>query len=425
MSRTYHRFAGQYISEAYANVRDSVDGMEPAYGDRFHDDTAAIQRAIDTRRHVLFPKGVVLDGGEVGAYVVGTPLVFSHEGQRCTFLAGAFLRLDDAGTVTINARSQTFTGLKISAGTSTTTTSHLAEPDPCLLIENADGLLLEDVHVESSHQSTLVRVVNTDGITIQGGRINGSGAVHLEPNLNVGLDLGTGVKNLSAVSLAIDNTGHGVVFTGATEAISFVDCTIEQQSEDMILVQESAAVRGLNVIGLHTEAGSGAYRKIVVEHGGGVYGGVFAGCQFGNLNEDTSEVGRVFDIDGDWWGVTVRGCSHVTEGDVIWLLGWFANVRDSCDLFNHWDKVVVVTGPRAGDLPIVQNELGALSLTANKIRIEASKIGFFEARPTARSYTYTVGFEHSRTLTPGSVRMVLASLLRDLADLGLIKCEVR
>ncbi len=443
----------QQLDQAYANVMEFG-----AKGNGYDDDTAAIQDAINTGKHVLFPQGTVspvnnpdgtLNHTELNPYVLYMPLKFNNEGQKCTFLSGASLELDtNLACVIISGKSQTFSGLRISTGTSVwpPNKGRPAVPDPCLVIEGADGLLLEDLHVESTHQSTLVRILNTDGIAIQGGRISGGGYGHHKDEKNVGLELGSGVKNFSAVSLAIDNTGFGVVLKGTTETISFLDCTIEQQTENMIEVQ--GQVHGLSVVGLHTESGGGAYRFFVVQPGAGVYGGVFTGCQLGNLNEAAQSPRRVFVIDGDWHGVNVYGCEHNAQSptvwggrDAIWEIGRAADISQSCDMLNQWDHFDnnwsqspssadtgrVVAGTDVARFPIVHSDNGKLVLTAGGIRVDTPKIGFFGAVPAARRWKYSVGSDHRRVLgaSPESAYMVLTSLLKDLARLGLIECEVR
>lgn len=450
----------QILADVYQNVRDPI-GRRGARGNGEDDDTEAIQRAINTGRHVLFPQGTVStftneDGSfnhiEVNPYKILGKLKFKHDGQRCTFLAGAILELDSAlASVEITGKNQTFIGLRITVGNeedSNLPASSLgtAIPNPCLLITGADGLLLEDVQVSCGSAATLVRIQDTVGITIQGGQFHGVNEVEL----STGLELGDGVKDFSAVALAIDNLGYGVRFEGATESISFVDCTIEQEIVNMVEVR--GQVRGLSLLGVHMETGKG-HHFIVVQSGGGVYGGSIAACEFGQLATHHREWGaqpgkavrprlpatdalnsaprRVFVIGGAWCGVNVSGCFHNGGSEpasehAVWELQPTSTVSQSCDQFNVWTDVVVVTGANASALPTLTSDgSGRLTFGAHGILIKASEIGFFGNAPVARPGKYTTEARTARNVLMNDTYSVLATLLADLGRLGLIDCRVR
>ena len=445
----------QILADVYQNVRDPIGGLPGATGDGVKDDTRAIQRAINTGRHVLFPQGRVEqvpnpDGDtthtEVSPYKIRGHLKFKHDGQRCTFLAGAILELDSArASVEIVGKDQTFTGLRITVGTDEDS-GVTAIPNPCLLITGADGLLLEDVQVSCGSAATLVRIQDTVGITIQGGQFHGVNEVEL----STGLELGDGVKDFSAVALAIDNLGYGVRFEGATESISFVDCTIEQEIVNMVEVR--GQVRGLSLLGVHMETGKG-HHFIVVQSGGGVYGGSIAACEFGQLATHHREWGaqpgkavrprlpatdalnsaprRVFVIGGAWCGVNVSGCFHNGGSEpasehAVWELQPTSTVSQSCDRFNTWTDVVVVTGANASALPTLTSDgSGRLTFGAHGILIKASEIGFFGNAPVARPGKYTTEARTARNVLMNDTYSVLATLLADLGRLGLIDCRVK
>lgn len=144
----------------YASVLDSIDGLLGATGDGATDDTSAIQRAIDTGLHVVFPGR---------AYRVSRPLVFHNDDQRVTFLAGAKLELvSSEASVHITGKRQTFTGLWIRTGA---VNGVQIVPDPCLLIHGAEDLLLQEPRVDCSAAAVPVRVKDTAGVTIVGGSL--------------------------------------------------------------------------------------------------------------------------------------------------------------------------------------------------------------------------------------------------------------
>jgi hypothetical protein len=333
---------------------------------------------------------------------------------------------------------QAITGLNIVVGTKSYDADRnpiAFSPDPCLLIEGADGLLLKDVRVSCSSTTSLVRIRETDGVTIEGGHINGGYA----NNPNIGLQLGSGAKNVNALGLTIDFSGYGVVFEDTTESISvtesvsLLDCDFENETVNMIEVRDGSQVRGLTVIGFHAESGWGGFNYIKVQAGAGVYGGVFSGCEFGSLNEHTDPPlpKRVFVIGGEWIGVNVFGCYYhgvnaAAAADAVWEIQSTARIAQSCTMFNVWDNVVVEAdeyGVEVVTLPIIQNNSGELAFSAAEVRMEATKIGFFGADPVARPGSYVIGADTgARDLAVYSDYDVLTTLLWDLSRLGLIRC---
>ena len=253
--------AKQKLHDVYANVRD------PAYrarGNGLNDDTDAIQRAIDNTegKHVLVPAGDPdpLTGG-VHYYVIKSPLRFTHEGQRCLFLAGALLQLEsDDARVEILAPAQHFVGLAIQGGTDQGE-RRSAVPDPCLLISGADGLLLEDLSVSGGAATTVVRVTGSNGVTIDRGRIFSGGPVVGR----TGLEIGEGVRGFGATGLAVDQHGVGVRFVGTSRAVAFLASTIEgvcERSAPRLLVNggeplAGVVARGQACGGVLAEAGHG------------------------------------------------------------------------------------------------------------------------------------------------------------------------
>lgn len=326
----------QLLHQVYANVRDF-----DAKGNGRDDDTAFIQAAIDNKEghHVLFPRGELEPSGEINPYKILGHLKFQNDGQRCIFLAGASLELDsDYASVIISGKSQTLTGLWITVGTASygPHSGSTAVPDPCLLIDGADDLLLEDLHVGCSSAGTLVRIRNAEGVTIRGGRLTGVN----ELKENTGLDIGSGARNVSALHLTMDQLGYGVVLqdnTGAyevgaigltvkafgwgvrigciTDDPSFVRCIFTNNVDGALIVRDDAdmvpesgagvyyqtltVAKALTMIGCHMDgAVAPAYVHVqggevgeddVVYGGGAIAGGAILGCTFGNRRLDADE----------------------------------------------------------------------------------------------------------------------------------------
>jgi hypothetical protein len=146
---------------------------------------------------------------------------------------------------------------------------------------------------------------------------------------------------------------------------------------------------------------------------------------------------RVFVIAGEWSGVNVSGCFHnggkdpttnadyTAEISAVYEIQATATVTNSSDRFNHWDHVAVVAGDGAALLARLDHDYDhGLQFHAAALRVEAEKIGFFGATPVARGAAYTVPDVNLRILTSANARRVLATLLADLAQLGLVNCTV-
>lgn len=414
----------QRIGEAVANVIDFG-----ATGDGSTNDWAAIQEAIDTGLHVIFPQCPIAYQVR-GRTLTSTALTFPNDGQRFTFLGGAAIRIGaDDGGIRITGANQVFTALRVTVDTGFT-------PEPCVDVDGAHGLLWEDPLIECGEAVTLVRVRNTEGMTVIGGAFYGVSQLAL----NVGLVLGDGVKGFGAVCLSVHALGYGVILEGTSEAVSFENGTIEGCIVNMIEVR--GVVRGLRLSAMHMEYGSGdigAYEFIVIVAGGAVHGGAFVGCEFGGLRStgpDAPLRRRSFRIAGEWVGVNVIGCWYFgtfesPEALAVWQIELGATVAQCGDMFNHWDHIEVNGAGSTGVIPNVTTGdwdlalLYPLSIAASGIALQASEIGFFGANPATRRFTYTVDPTDSHDLTTGRTSAVLACLLRDLAALGLITCVVR
>lgn len=416
----------------YVNVRDYG-----ALGDGVTDDTAAIQRAIDSGRHVLVPRGDIdFFSRDILPYVLGSKdpeasapvLHFWNDDQRVTFQSGARLVIvRDRGSVEITGKRQTFFGMRIETDEEVVTRNRHAVPDPCLLIDQADGLRLEDLVVNVSSNCRGVVIKDTTGVLVRCGHLRGGWGV----TSDIGLVFEGVVQDFVAVRCAIDQHDIGVVVYGTVDGLTIISSTIEANNSYQIYIQAGARIRGLNLLGVHMEPGpdTGAHKLIVVVAGATVEGGYITACEFSAASSPSA----VFVLDGGWRGVLVTGCYRYSgmnptppaSDHAVYRIAPTADVTGSIDACNHWDKIVVLAGDGASRLPSVTSDWDrGLQLSAAGIRIRANRIGFFGAEPETRGAPYTVPIAHARTLTAGNAPRVLATLLADLGKIGLVRCTV-
>ncbi len=131
-------------------------------------------------------------------------------------------------------------------------------------------------------------------------------------------------------------------------------------------------------------------------------------------------------INGYAYGLVVSGChSNAEDGRwTVWQLPDSAGVTNTCDMFNHWAEAHVASGTRAGRLvQLGSSSTGELTLVAAELRVDSDLLGFFKHTAVPPNpIDYSIGTTTpGRTLNSASVQPVLAQLLLDLADLGLIK----
>jgi len=408
----------------YANIEDYGAVEVPDNGTAF-DSTDAIRRAIATGLHVVIP---------TGEFYVYDVIHFGNLTQRCTFFGRGRIRLVTAeAQIRITGSRQVFERMWVTAQAG-------VDFQPCVLVEGADDVLFLGLLVGCTTNSTLLELRDCANIRLVGGEISGGNPL----NDTTGI-LFSGVRGFGSWGLTVHQLQYGVVFATGTQnhCVAFQDGTIEACFEHQVEVR--GAVYGLSMLGWHMESGTddeldsegkitsraGAAVFVRVLEGGGVYGGVFAGSVFGAQRTKQDGVPRrVFQIGGDWHGVSVYGCWHLGTTDdsfetaSIWELESTASVENSGDYFNSWDNALVLEDPTqmAAILydPDSTNQLG-IRISGSSFRARASKIGFFGAEPVEPP-TYTLGREYDeRNLGASTVEDVLGTLLRDLAALGLVK----
>lgn len=134
--------------------------------------------------------------------------------------------------------------------------------------------------------------------------------------------------------------------------------------------------------------------------------------------------GCIFRIDGSISGVSVTGCRSVFSGGrgSVWIVSGSAAMKETCDLFNAWAEEVA-TGDQAGLLTrITADTSGVLTLTAEELCLQTEGLGVLDAEPALQGGAYVLGSLRAgnRGLRRGNEHLVLAQLLIDLSELGLV-----
>lgn len=135
----------------------------------------------------------------------------------------------------------------------------------------------------------------------------------------------------------------------------------------------------------------------------------------------------IFLVEGEATGLVVSGCySSATAGrEYVWVLPASAVVSEAADAYNSWAESTVSTGDNAKQLvQLTTDSSGNLEVIAEEVCFDTETMGFFEdVVPAGGGGAFSAGRSPatSRKLRSSDPETVLAQLLLDLADLGLIK----
>lgn len=438
--------SSQTLAQAFANVHDFG-----AYGDGIHDDSLAIQGAIDNAdgKQVLFPEGVYLLAGDArdgGRTTNRASIEFGNDGQRATFLAGARLQLASAADfVRVSGTDQAFVGMRIhrgdhgdALGVPPITIGH----DPMLDVDGADRVAFRDLRVSSNVPApTLVRLRALTGCRFTGGRLLGDAGEGVGLRLGEAGDEGSVIR-VSAIGLTIDQVGVGVRFDSTAEAVSFTGCRFGEITKTGIVLGPEEAqklpvqIRSLTVSGCRFVQGE-PKRWVRVRSSADARGVTVSGCWFGHPSQDADDPGRVFVIEGRLAGAVVTGCFLKDESGgkdsgssgAIWEIAASATVAGACDMFNAWPDVEVATGANADKLcRMTSDTSGKLRIVASSLRFDSTRataetrqLGFFGLTTAPQPDPFTNVVPLSQALVPGSEREVLNRLIWDLARLGVVR----
>lgn len=436
----------QTLARAFANVHDFG-----AYGDGIHDDSLAIQGAIDNAdgKHVLFPEGVYLLAGDArhgGRTTNRASIEFGNDGQRASFLARARLQLASADDfVRVSGSDQAFVGMRIhrgdhgaALGVPPITIGH----DPMLDVDGADRVAFRDLRVSSNVPApTLVRLRALTGCRFTGGRLLGDAGEGVGLRVGEAGDDGSVIR-VSAIGLTIDQVGVGVRFDSVAEAVSFTGCRFGEITKTGIALGPEEAqkvqvqLRSLTVSGCRFTQGE-PKRWIRVRSSADARGVTVSGCWFGHPTQEADDPGRIFVIEGALAGAVVSGCflkdesggkDSASGGVAIWEITGSAAVAGACDMFNAWPDVEVATGANADKLCRMTSEAsGKLRIIAASVRFDSTQpeatrsLALFGPSAVARGRAFSGASVLGRDLTAADPREVLRALVWDLQELGLLR----
>lgn len=291
----------------------------------------AINLALSSAKHVLFPAGVFTFRG---------PITFGADDARCLFLAGAILRpYDKTSKIVISGAGQHITGLYVDA---TECDAH----SPLVDIYGASALVMEGLRVETDSIITpgtgpkaAVRVMYLSGCRFIGGRLSGAsesetvglwlansydydyvGAPNSSPGewmdtyptaeAKLAAKLTSGAREVGAWGLAIEGFGWGARIGCDCDTVCFLECRFVENVDGAVLVRDDAdvvptpdatfevdgeiytqatpsEVAGLNLIDTHFNGSPPQF--VEVDSGCRWAGGVVLGCVFGDLASPESD----------------------------------------------------------------------------------------------------------------------------------------
>jgi len=466
------------LGTAYANVVDY--GALVSTRSRAEEDAnrGFIQDAINSGRHVLFPAGTYRFSG--GA------ITFLNADQRCTFLAGAILQPGDSSShVVVSGARQVLTGLRIEAPAEVAAHSPLLDVQEASGVRFQEPRISVFTIADSEvGPRCAVRVAGLAGCLFIGGRISGTAQAH-SVGLSFTSSVAGGADQVAAVGLGIALFAWAVRIGRDARNPTFVGCEFADNVSGAVLVTDdgdvavaltelafvrqvggrfqpspavaanATVVRGLALVGCRMYGGAPP-RFVAVSAdlgtsnpGGAIEGGVVMGCTFGVAAGNKSIAGAaqaksrkiavaqgqaqsesdgdcIFEIKGSVTGLVVSGCYSAPDGlrASAWRIPAGAALSTCCDMFNTWAEADVALGDNQHLLPrLSTNELGRLTLTADEVSVDTTKIGFFGATPAASGVVTGRGgpaVRGDRALSARTAQLVLEQLVRDLVDLGLV-----
>lgn len=135
----------------------------------------------------------------------------------------------------------------------------------------------------------------------------------------------------------------------------------------------------------------------------------------------------IFLVEGEVAGFLVSGCYSASSAarSSAWTITGGAFVAETGDVMNAWAEPTLAAGDGAAALVRMTSSAdGQLVVVAEEVAVASSSLGFGEASAVSPGAAFTVTgsqVERSRSLLrPGSEREVLAQLVMDLAELGLV-----
>ena len=314
------------------------------------DDSAAIQRAIDTGREVYFP------AGRYGF----TQIRFSSERQNVVFESGATLVPlgVESRVVFADAHDSVVRGLSVDAGP--------VAVERMLEVTRCPGIRFDDVRLVGSAALEFVYLENMTKVVFTGGEIFGTSASPKAEG-SLGLHAGEGVHELRAFGLSIHHVHSPVRFTGPThDDPAFFGCNFENGAEygieyDPVLTGPyNGTIRNLTLHACHIE-GTPVCVGVTGGGRGQVLGASLTGCRLAPATKSWAVPGveeAVIRVEGWATGVVMSGCHHQHPAEAspvtIWSADSGARIKDSVDLYNVWLGPHTIHSPAVDGLDVVR-----------------------------------------------------------------------
>lgn len=290
-------------------------------------DTANIQSAIDSGKHVLLTNG---------EYYFNT-LTFDNANQVFECSSTAFLRGAATNSkITVSAAEVSFLNVRVQGAAITGTVMEIT----------TSRFSAYRLYIEASNAALGLLITNAGVVRLIDCKISGNSGTQT----GVGIEIQATAYLLYFAGVTVNHWDTGILVsaTGSVESSVFIGMTMD--NNDSYAFKYDPASTGImynpTFINCHMESSA---INFYVGTNANIYGGTIQDCRFG---QNTS---RCFKIDGAIRYTTVQGCFFTGENlpsAIVYELNGvneFA-IEHLVDFHNYWKSTMLTTGARAGDL---------------------------------------------------------------------------